>query len=124
MNHTIKWILITILYMFFLPWVIVSSTNSLAFVFVLLYIANPFFSIYLGYISGMQTKKMWFIPILSAVFFILGVLVLFDSSEIKYFYYYAIGYLITGLLSMFFSNSKMIQKQYDSKEKDSLNDIR
>ena len=106
MNKTAKLMLITVLFMFVLPWGVVSLTQSMAMVFILLYVGNPIYSAYLGYQCGIEVKRRWYIPIISSIIFLLGVLTLFDNKEASYFYIYSFVYLIIGGLSMLFSHSR------------------
>ena len=106
MNKTTKLMLITVLFMFVLPWGIVSLTQSMAMVFILFYVGNPIYSAYLGYQCGIEIKRRWYIPVISSIVFLLGVLTLFDNKEASYFYIYSLVYLIIGGLSMLFSHNR------------------
>lgn len=106
MNKTTRLLLITVLFMLVLPWGIVSLTQSMAMLFVLLYVGNPIYSAYLGYQCGIDIKKRWYIPMLSSFSFLLGVLIMFESKEASYFYRYSFVYLTIGVFSMLFSYSR------------------
>ena len=80
----------------------ITGDSSLAACFSLFYMVNPIYSLIIGAISGRNVKKSWFNPILSALFFYIGVRVFIGSSD-PLFIKYSIIYLLIGLISMFIS---------------------
>ena len=107
MNRTLKLIIITALVMMALPKVIAASAGSgaMALMFILFYAGYPAYSAFIGWQAGKDIKKMWFLPVLSAGLFLLGAVLVFTPSE-KLFYIYAAVYLVIGVLTMAFSESK------------------
>ena len=107
MNKILKLIIITVLVMMALPKVIAASAGSgaMALMFILFYAGYPAYSAFIGWQAGKDIKDMWFLPVLSAGLFLLGAVLVFTPSE-KLFYIYAAVYLVIGLLTMAFSDSK------------------
>ena len=107
MNKILKLIIITALVMMALPKVIAASAGSgaMALMFILFYAGYPAYSAFIGWQAGKDIKEMWFLPVLSAGLFLLGAVLVFTPSE-KLFYIYAAVYLVIGLLTMAFSDSK------------------
>ena len=82
----------------FLAVTFVKGDNGMAICFVLFYAINPLFSIYIGY----STDK-WIYPIVNSLLFLMGTWIFFDMGEIA-FIYYAIVYLLLGLIAMLIKN--------------------
>ena len=92
-----KRILLSVLIMILLPFLAVTfvkGDNGMAVVFILFYMINPLFSIYVGYIAD-----KWIYPFINSLLFLLGTWIFFDIGEIA-FVYYAIVYLLLGLITM------------------------
>lgn len=92
-----KKILLSVLIMILLSFLAVTfakGDNGMAICFVLFYVINPLFSIYVGYIAD-----KWIYPFINSLLFLLGTWIFFDISEIA-FVYYAIVYLLLGLITM------------------------
>ena len=97
MPFLMKKILLSVLIMILLPFLAVTfvkGDNGMAICFVLFYAINPLFSIYTGY----STDK-WIYPIVNSLLFLVGTWIFFDMGEIA-FIYYAIVYLLLGLITM------------------------
>ena len=60
-----------------------------------IYVVNPLFSIYVGYAADRLIY-----PVVNSLLFLLGTWIFFDMGEIA-FVYYAIVYLMLGLIMMF-----------------------
>lgn len=84
----------------FLAVTFVKGDNGMAICFVLFYAINPLFSIYIGY----STDK-WIYPIVNSLLFLVGTWIFFDMGEIA-FIYYAIVYLLLGLITMFIKHKR------------------
>lgn len=82
----------------FLAVTFVKGDNGMAICFVLFYVINPLFSIYIGY----STDK-WIYLIVNSLLFLVGTWIFFDMGEIA-FIYYAIVYLLLGLITMLIKN--------------------
>ena len=101
MPFLMKKILLSVLIMILLPFLAVTfvkGDNGMAICFVLFYAINPLFSIYTGY----STDK-WIYPIVNSLLFLVGTWIFFDMGEIA-FIYYAIVYLLLGLITMLIKN--------------------
>ncbi|WP_301422045.1 hypothetical protein [Bacteroides caecimuris] len=100
------WIGITIAIMFFLPFAVAklaSECAGMALCMMLFLVINPLYSIMLGIISGKNIKKLWPLPIISAVAFLAGVWLFFGIQE-PWFLIYASVYLCIGIISMLITN--------------------
>lgn len=87
--------------MILLPFLVVTfvkGDNGMAICFILFYAINPLFSIYLGY-----KADKWIYPVVNSLLFLVGTGIFFDIGEIA-FVYYAMVYLILGLITMFIKN--------------------
>lgn len=100
------WTGITIVIMFFLPFVVAklaSECAGMALCMMLFLVINPLYSIILGIISGKNIKKLWHFPIISVVAFLAGVWLFFGIQE-PWFLVYATIYLCIGIISMLITN--------------------
>ncbi|MDE7378900.1 MAG: hypothetical protein K2N13_08100 [Paraprevotella sp.] len=98
----IKWLGITVVVMFVLPFVVarcVSECAGMACCMLLFLVINPFYSIKIGSVAGKCVKRLWSLPVLSAAMFLAGVWVFFTTEE-PWFLAYAGVYLAIGLVSM------------------------
>lgn len=96
-----KKMLLSAIIMILLPFLVVTfvkGDNGMAVVFILFYVINPLFSIYVGYIAD---KLIY--PVVNSLLFLMGTWIFFDMGEIA-FVYYAMVYLILGLITMFIKN--------------------
>ncbi|MCR6509670.1 hypothetical protein M1B78_16310 [Bacteroides sp. KH569_7] len=98
----IIWLAITILVMLALPFAVArltSECSGMALCMMLFLIVNPIYSAILGYRCGRDIKKMWNLPLVSAVAFLAGTWIFFDIHEL-WFVVYAIVYLAIGWIAM------------------------
>ena len=98
----IIWLAITILVMFALPFAVArlaSECSGMALCMMLFLIVNPIYSAILGYRCGKDIKKMWNLPLVSAVAFLAGTWIFFDIHEL-WFVVYATVYLAIGWTAM------------------------
>ena len=103
----IIWLAITILVMFTLPFAVArlaSECSGMALCMMLFLIVNPVYSAILGYRCGKDIKKMWNLPLVSAVAFLAGTWIFFDIHEL-WFVVYATVYLAIGWIAMAISKS-------------------
>jgi len=73
---------------------------GMAICFVLFFGLNSLFSLYIGIYSGLNVKQRWYLPVVNALSFLLGVWTVFDWGNPD-FYGFMIAYLVIGLLTMF-----------------------
>ena len=107
MKKMIPWILATAVIMLVFPWLAVTfikGDSGMAVCFILFFAVNPIYAICSGAYAGTDIKIFWTLPIIIALFFLLGTWLFFSMGE-KAFILYALGYLLLGivaeLISMF-----------------------
>ena len=107
MKTIIPWMLATAVIMLVFPWLAVTfikGDGGMAACFILFFAVNPIYAICSGAYAGKNIKKFWILPIITALFFLLGTWLFFSMRE-KAFILYALGYLLLGivaeLISMF-----------------------
>ena len=107
MKTIIPWMLATAVIMLVFPWLAVTfikGDGGMAACFILFFAVNPIYAICSGAYAGKNIKKFWILPIITALFFLLGTWLFFSMGE-KEFILYALGYLLLGivaeLISMF-----------------------
>jgi len=101
-----KWIGITLAVMFILPFAVAklaSECAGMALCIILFLVINPIYSIILGIVAGRDIKAFWNFPLISAVAFLAGTWLFFDSHE-PWFIVYASVYLCIGVVAMLISN--------------------
>ena len=102
MKPFVKGLLAAAIVMLALPWLavtLIQGDGGMAACFVLFFAVDPLFSVVLGASSGRDPKKLWALPILSALLFLAGVWLLFDPGE-RVFVLYAAVYLALGTAAM------------------------
>ena len=72
---------------------------GMAIAFILFFGLNPAESMFVGIYAGMNVKPRWYLPLVNAAAFLLGVWTVFDWGNPD-FYGYAIAYLAISLVSM------------------------
>lgn len=98
----IIWLSVTIIVMFALPFAVAglaSECSGMALCMMLFFIVNPIYSAILGYRCGKDIKKMWNLPLVSALAFLAGTWIFFDIHEL-WFIVYATVYLAIGWIAM------------------------
>ncbi len=103
---SLKWIGITLAVMFILPFAVAklaSECAGMALCMMLFLVINPIYSIILGVIAGRNIKKLWNLPLISAVAFLAGTWLFFDIHE-PWFIVYATTYLCIGVVAMLITN--------------------
>ena len=107
MKKIIPWMLATAVIMLVFPWLAVTfikGDGGMAVCFILFFAVNPIYAICSGAYAGKDIKIFWSLPIITALFFLLGTWLFFCIGE-KAFILYAFGYLLLGnvaeLISMF-----------------------
>lgn len=90
------------LIMFVLPWAAVTfapADAGMAIMFVLLFGLNSAESMFVGIFAGLAVKQRWYLPIVNAAAFLLGVWTVFDWGNPD-FQGYAVAYLAVALVAM------------------------
>lgn len=108
------WLAITIAVMLLLPFAVVrlaSECSGMALCMILFFIINPMYSAILGYRCGKDVRRMWNLPLVSAIAFLAGTWIFFDIHEL-WFIAYAVVYLIIGYVALFISKylNRYVQK--------------
>ena len=101
-NNFILWVMISMVIMLVLPWLAISFVKGdagLAVCFILFFAVNPIYSVIMGVFAGKNIKRLWGMPVISAVLFLLGSWIFFSMGE-KAFILYAGVYLILGIAAM------------------------
>ena len=101
-NNFILWVMISMVIMLVLPWLAVSFVKGdagMAVCFILFFAVNPIYSVIMGVFAGKNIKRLWGMPVISAVLFLLGSWIFFSIGE-KAFILYAGVYLILGIVAM------------------------
>lgn len=104
-NNFILWVIISLIIMLALPWLAVSFVKGdagMAVCFILFFAINPIYSVILGVFAGKNIKRLWGMPVISAVLFLLGSWIFFSMGE-RAFILYAGVYLILGIAAMIIS---------------------
>ena len=94
-------ILLSAFIMIGVPWltVLFAGTAGMAICFILFYSINPLVAVFTGLFAGKFIRRLWFVPFIPAILFLLGAWIFFTVSEIA-FILYAIVYLLLGLAAM------------------------
>lgn len=101
-NNFIFWFIISAVIMLALPWLAVSfikGDGGMAVCFILFFAINPIYSVIMGVFAGKNIKRLWGMPVISAVLFLIGSWIFFSMGE-KAFILYAGVYLILGIAAM------------------------
>ncbi len=102
MKNNIWAILAMILVMFGLPGGTVAFAPhdaGMAIAFILFFGLNPAESMFVGIYAGMDIRHRWYLPLVNAALFLLGVWTVFDWGNPD-FYGFAIAYLAVALVAM------------------------
>ena len=105
MKKLILWIIASTVIMLAFPWLAVTfikGDGGMAVCFILFFVLNPIYVICAGVYAGKDKKRLWALPILTALFFWAGIWLFFDMGE-KAFVLYALVYLFLGAVAMLIS---------------------
>ena len=105
MKKLILWIIASTVIMLAFPWLAVTfikGDGGMAVCFILFFALNPIYVICAGVYAGKDKKRLWALPILTALFFLAGTWLFFDMGE-KAFILYALVYLFLGITAMLVS---------------------
>ncbi len=86
-----------------------SECSGMALCMILFSIINPVYSVILGLNCGKNIRRMWNLPLVSSIAFIVGTWLFFDIREVLFLAYAAI-YLPLGWIAMLVR--KYLIKQY------------
>lgn len=88
--------------MFGCPWAAVTfapGDAGMAICFVLFFGVNSLCSLYVGIFSGLDIKHRWYLPLVNAAVFLLGVWTVFDWGNPD-FIGFSVAYLAIALIAM------------------------
>ena len=87
-----------------LPWLTVTFAGSagMAICFLLFFALNPAYAAVCGAYAGKNIKRLWALPILTAILFLAGVWMFFEMGETAFLLYFCC-YLIIGIIAMLIS---------------------
>ncbi|MCI9412310.1 MAG: hypothetical protein HFG36_09625 [Eubacterium sp.] len=98
----ILWLIVSAVIMLVLPWLAVTfvkGDGGMAVCFLLFFAINPLYSVIVGVYAGKDIRNLWSLPVLSAVFYLIGTWVFFEMSETA-FILNALVYLVLGIVAM------------------------
>ncbi len=104
-SKILVWLLLCVVFMIMVPWLAVSFLKGdagMAVCFFLFYALYPLFATILGMVSGRNIRRMWFMPFIAAILFLIGAWIFFDINELAFIMYAGI-YLIIGIIVMLLS---------------------
>ena len=84
MKTIIPWMLATAVIMLVFPWLAVTfikGDGGMAACFILFFAVNPIYAICSGAYAGKNIKIFWTLPIITALFFLLGTWLFFSMGE-------------------------------------------
>ena len=104
MKKLIWWTISALILMIGFPWLAVEFAGSggMAVCFILFYAINPLFAVFCGVSAGRNIKKLWMLPMITAVLFLTGAWLLFELYETA-FLLYGGCYLAIGIAAMLIS---------------------
>lgn len=98
-------LILSVIVMMLFPWMAVTfvkGDGGMAVCFILFFAVNPIYSVIVGAFAGKDSKQLWYLPIISAMLFLLGTWIFFAMREMA-FIGYAAAYLVLGILAMIIS---------------------
>lgn len=92
--------------MLLLPCLAVTFGNAdagMGITLALFFAVDPAYSVLVGIFAGKDVKKLWSLPIISAVLFLFGAWIFFEGNESAFFLYAGV-YLALGIAAMLVSS--------------------
>lgn len=105
MKKIMLWLIVSVAIMLALPWLAVTcikDDGGMAACFILFFALNPIYAIFAGVYAGKDIKRLWALPIITALLFLAGTWLFFNMGE-KAFVLYALVYLFLGSAAMLIS---------------------
>lgn len=98
--------IVTMILVLFLPLFLAvqfaSASAGMAVCLLLFYVVNPVFSVVLGIYSGLNIKKLCYMPSFFSFLYILSVYIVLDTKD-SAFLFYAGAYFLFGTTAMLFT---------------------
>ena len=106
MKKSIKWVILSFIVLFILPLLAAkfAGSSGMALCYIMFFAVNPIFFITEGIASGKEIRKHWFMPLVSAVIYLISMWVVFDMGE-DAFLLYAGTYFAIGTIVMFITSA-------------------
>lgn len=101
-KNTVWWIIGAAVLMLIVPWlaaVSVPENAAMLIMLLLLFGADPFFSLLIGFFSGSDVRRLFWLPVLSAGLSLAGMWTALDMGNLQFLFYAAV-YLVLGLAAM------------------------
>ena len=101
MKKSTKWIIASFVILFIFPFLLVkfAGPNGMALCFIMFFAVNPIFFVIEGLSCGRKIKKFWFVPLDSALIYLLSMWIIFDFGETAFVMYSGV-YLAIGIAGM------------------------
>lgn len=102
MNKITPWLISSAVIMLAFPWFAVTfirGDSGMMTCFFLFYALNPVYAIIVGAYAGKDIKRLWALPVITTVFFLIGA----QYGGRYAFILYALIYLLLGLTTMLIS---------------------
>ena len=102
MNKITPWLISSAVIMLVFPWLAVTfirGDSGMRACFFLFYALNPVYAIIVGAYAGKDIKRLWALPLITTVFFLIGA----QYGGRYAFILYALIYLLLGLTTMLIS---------------------
>ncbi len=102
MKQFFSWLAASAAVMFVLPWLAVTfvkGDGGMAVCFLLFFALDPLYAIVSGACAGRDPKRLWALPLLTAILFLAGAWLSFDMGETAFVLYAAV-YLALGTAAM------------------------
>ncbi len=106
MNKILKWTALSAIVMLLFPLIAVTfvpSNAGMMIMMLMFLIINPIYYIVIGVVSSNDVKRMWVLPVVSSVLFLVGTY-MFLGKNVSAFLMYALIYFIISMGSMFISD--------------------
>lgn len=104
-RNVINWFILSAVIMLLFPWMAVTfikGDGGMAVCFLLFFAVNPIYSAAAGIFAGRNSSRLWHLPVIAAVLFLLGTWMFFDMGETAFLLYAAV-YLCIGICAMLIS---------------------
>ena len=115
MKKLFVWIILSAVLMIGCPYIAVTFAGDagMAVCFILFFAVNPLFSVICGVFAGTDIKKLWSMPIITAILFLVGVWLFFEMGESAFIVYSGCYFAIAATAM---AVSAVVKRRIDSHE--------
>lgn len=114
-----KWLMLWSFFVFAtmigLPYlsVLSKSDTGMGIVLILFFLIDPFVSVASGILAGFFMKKLWYLSILTPLFYLIGTWLVFDfgNSDFLIYFVFYLFYSVFAMLLTFFIRKYCFQKK-------------